>query len=271
MLGMCLCFRDSAAYLEEWLLFHYVQGCRRFYLYNNGSTDEWGTVVRPWVDHGLATVVEYPGLGVQLAMYSDCLARARSDGITWLAFIDDDEFLFATGGQPLPELLKGYGEHAGLAVSWVLFGSGGIEAQESGWVIERFTRSAGYPDPHVKCIVQPQRIVRPRVIGHAFETCAGFSVVDENQRSLTEPLNPAPSALKIRINHYLVKSWMEWRARRARPQADTGKPTPHSEASWREWDQGWSREQDVSAQVFLPAMRSARQDLRLPDSSIKRF
>lgn len=253
MLAACLCFKDSADYLDEWLRFHYVQGFRKFYLYDNGSSDDWRSVVEPWIASGIVEATCYPGCGVQAQIYDDCLARARGN-VRWLAFLDDDEFLYASGGASLPTLLSEFDSHAGLAVSWLLYGSSGQERRREGWVIDRFLFRHPTPDRHVKCVVQPHRTVSSRVIGHCFTTSPPYHIVDECHRPLNEPLNLEPTAARIRINHYLVKSWEEWRLRRLRPQANTGAFTPHPESAWREWDSSWSVHFDSSAQAFSAEM-----------------
>jgi len=268
-LAVCLCFKDSAAYLEEWLLFHYVQGFRRFYLYNNESSDGWRRVVAPWVADGLVECFDYPGLGVQHQIYEDCLARARHR-VTWLAFLDDDEFLYPTGSISLSASLSSYERHAGVAVPWVLFGSGGVVRQTDEWVIRRFQLSAGAPDNHLKCIVRPDRIVRPLVIGHSFEPVPGYQVVDENENVVAAALHPAPSIRTFRINHYIMKSWQEFRFRRSRPQANTGRVKPHSDAAWREWDGSWSAVRDASALSFVAEMEELQNRRRRLLARIRR-
>jgi len=256
MLAACLCFKDSAAYLEEWLLFHHVQGFRRFYLYDNDSTDNWRSIVDPWIRRGLVEAIHFPGLGQQAAMYDDCLARARGE-IEWLAFIDDDEFLFAVGDESLADALHCYRDHAGVAVAWVVFGSNGHELAGPDWVLERFPRSVGRPDQHVKCIVRPDRVIRSTTVGHMFQTIPGFDIVDEQKLPLAMPCHPAPSTQRLRINHYLIKSWEEWCFRRLRPCVDTGEMAPTPERAWRDTDHLNSRVDDPGARRFLPAMRAA--------------
>lgn len=260
-IGACLCFKDSATYLEEWLLFHFVQGIRRFYLYDNDSSDDWRPVVRPWIEAGLVDVRSFPGLGVQQAIYDDCLLRARGQ-VKWLAFIDDDEFLFPTRAEEtLAEVLSEFEGAAGVAVPWVLFGSSGVQAATYKWVIDRFQRSAGGPDQHVKCIVRPDRVERSLCIGHAFLPRGESVMVDENGRHTTEAKVANPSADRLRINHYLVKSWTEWRTRRGRPQADSGRLTQHSETDWRLWDKSWSSVEDRMATRYIAEMQALRQTL----------
>lgn len=260
MLAACLCFRDSSAYLHEWLLFHWVQGIERFYLFDNESADDFPRVLRPWIEASIVSLRAWPGLGQQQAIYDQCLALAPPE-INWLAFLDDDEFLFSPDGQPLPQVLAPFQAQAGVGVSWALYGSSDLVKQTDDWVIERFVRRAPGPDAHVKCIVNPSRVVRSRVIGHMFEVRPGFEIVDENGQPLHEPQREHASFSRLRINHYLVKSWEEFARRRARPQANTGVPTPHPLARWRQWDRTWSEVEDPIARQFLPRMRDAQKEL----------
>jgi len=266
MLGICLLFKDSAQYLEEWLLFHHIQGFRRFFLYNNESSDNWEAVLDPWIKMGAVSVFSCPGTAVQREVYDDCLLRAK-DSVDWLAFIDDDEFIYTNDGCSLEAALFDYADYAGIAVSWLLFGSGGIESWERKWVIDRFQLCAGSPDPHVKCIVRPKYVQHSKLIGHVFEPMEGYSVVDENKRPIAVPLNPRPSINRFCINHYLVKSWAEWKIRRNRPQADTGKPTPHPEAAWRGWDASWSSVHNANILRYRQPMLELAQKLSLPSGT----
>jgi hypothetical protein len=264
MIAACLCFKDSASYLEEWLLFHHLQGIRRFYLYDNESTDDWRPIVEPWIRRGLAEAISFPGAGVQSAVYDDCLQRARGE-VEWLAFIDDDEFLFPVGDEKLSDALHDFRDHAGVAVAWVVYGSNGHEHAGPEWVLERFPRSVGHADNHVKCIVRPERVIRSVVVGHMFEAVPPFAIVDERKAPLEVPRSPTPSANRLRINHYMIKSWSEWRRRRLRPRVDTGDIAPNSESDWRGWDPLNSRVEDRGAQRFIPAMLALRETMRSED------
>lgn len=255
MIGACLIFKDSASYLHEWLAWHIHQGIRYFWLYDNGSQDDWREIVRPWRDFATFETNPWPGKCRQLDAYAHCLQRARGR-VEWLAFIDDDEFLQPTNPQhTLAYLLTGYKRFAGVAVPWMVYGSAGANWRADGWVIERFTHRAPNPDMHVKCIVRPEQIAAPMVSGHQFQPVHGQLIVDENYRPMTSPFAERPSTQRFRINHYLVKSWAEYRARRlARPPVDGH--TPHPESSWREWDIRWSMMHDPSPLHHLDAMRA---------------
>ena len=51
-LAICAIFRDEAPFFAEWLAFHFKVGATHFYLYNNGSTDNFEGVLRPWCNKG---------------------------------------------------------------------------------------------------------------------------------------------------------------------------------------------------------------------------
>src|SRR5215217_1544365 len=118
-LSACLCFKNAAPYVGEWLAFYSALGVEHFYLYNNESTDRYAPVIAPYLDAGAATLVQYPGRGVQQEVYTHCL-HAFGRRTRWMIFCDDDEFLFPVEDVPLPLVLMPYERFAGLAVNWML-------------------------------------------------------------------------------------------------------------------------------------------------------
>src|ERR1035437_1118064 len=66
-LGITTLMLDEARDLREWIEFHRLQGVERFYLYDNGSTDDTEEVVRPYVEEGIAELVPWPHAGAQRA------------------------------------------------------------------------------------------------------------------------------------------------------------------------------------------------------------
>jgi hypothetical protein len=267
MLAACLAFRNTASYLREWLLFHLAVGFDHFYLYNNDSTDDFAPVLTPFralTHHGapLIELIEWPGVAQQLPIYNDCLRRAAANpAVGWLAFIDDDEFLYPATDQTMPDVLRAFEPYAGVAVCWQLYGSSGRIHYDDDWVIRRFTRRAGGPDQHAKCIVRPTRVVKALVSGHQFEPQPGFGVVDEKHRPLTTTLNPCPSADLLRINHYLTKSIEELVVRRTSREIDVGDKNKLPLLEWVRLDRNWNAVEDRSAQRLEPRMRQLAAEL----------
>jgi hypothetical protein len=253
-LSACLCFKNAASYLAEWLAFYTTLGVEHFYLYNNESIDAHEEVIAPYVAAGAATVIDFPGAGIQHAVYTHCL-QSFGPRSRWMMFCDDDEFLFPVKNISLPEALSAYEKFAGVAVAWMLYGSSGHWARPRGLVIENYAMRFAVPDHHLKCIVDPRRVVRPLVAGHQFECISGHVVVDENALPVSGPLHPTPSANILRINHYLTKSRTELIERRRKIQVNTGTVSPLSLDQWLELEASWNQVRDPIAARYGDEVR----------------
>src|SRR5271165_4385432 len=59
-LAICAIFQNEAPYLKEWIEFHKLVGVQHFYLYNNLSTDDYITVLAPYIDTKEVDLVDWP-------------------------------------------------------------------------------------------------------------------------------------------------------------------------------------------------------------------
>jgi len=258
MLAACLAFRNAAPYLREWLLFHLVVGFEKFYLYDNDSTDNWRDVVESVnritkTGQPVVEAIAWPGYFQQNAIYDDCIKRAKNE-VKWLAFIDDDEFLYPSADDRLVDILDHFDEFAGVAACWYLFGSSGNIYAADGLITERFTRRCALPDQHVKCVVQPARVIRAIAGGHQFEPAPGFAMVDENKNLMSGALTSAPTANLLRVNHYLVKSIEELVERRTSRDIGYGDKLKLPLVEWIRLDRGWNQVEDRTASRYHTAM-----------------
>jgi hypothetical protein len=234
-LSICAIFRDEAPYLEEWLRVHGGVGVDHFYLYDNGSRDDFRPILQPWLDKGAATLIDWPHEQGQLSAYADCLARRRRES-RWIAFIDIDEFLFAPDGSDLPAILADFEAFPGVGANWVVFGSGGHLHKPAGLVtrsyerrasfdlrvgFERLLRPGGHPRnmadyplfwAHVKSIVDPREVIRVHT-PHSFQYRNAREAVDENgvpiRGGLLSSISAGVSVNRLRVNHYWSKSLRE--------------------------------------------------------------
>jgi len=247
-LSICAIFRDEAPYLEEWLSFHAGVGVEHFFLYDNGSTDEFRAVLDPWLASGRASLHDWPHKQGQLPAYADCIARHRQAS-RWIAFLDLDEFLFAPGGESLPALLADYESAPGVGANWVVFGSSGHARRPPGLVTRNYTRRAsfdlrvgferllrpgGHPrnmadfplfSAHVKSIVDPREVIQVQT-PHSFKYRGNRLAVDENgapiRGGLLQSISAGVSVSRLRVNHYWSKSIAELEAKVMRGAATQG-------------------------------------------------
>lgn len=221
-LSVVAIMKDEGPYLKEWLDFHILVGVQHFYLYDNGSTDDTFKVIAPYIERGIVDRIDLPGFRMQTAAYTDAINRFGNK-TRWMAVVDIDEFVVPTATDTILEQLRSLPRNFGaLVLTWVMYGSSGHVKKPNGLVTENFkyrgdrTRESG-----CKTIVNPRFVTRWHS-AHINEF-AGF-IVDENGRKLgriNQTWNP-PSFDKIRCNHYITKSYDEYKERRSRRSAGGG-------------------------------------------------
>lgn len=214
-LAACLMFRDSAEYLEEWLRFHQGVGFDHFFLYDNDSKDAFRDIIEPFVNAGQITLHSWPGTARILSAIEHCLETYRDD-CRWMAFLDDDEFLFPAESEHMPEILSRYADYAGVTACWLLFGSSGFRTRPPGLVTSNYRLRAATVNEHGKCIVQPGKVTKPWALGHAFHCRPGETIVDENFERIPGLFPENPSSKVLCLNHYVSKSLEEMQRRRLR-------------------------------------------------------
>lgn len=212
-LSIVAVMKNESPYLKEWLDFHILAGVQKFYLYDNESTDDTRKILKPYIQSGIVDYTFWPGKYQQRAVYIDAINRHSND-TRWMAVIDLDEFIVPTQCDTITEFLYTLPRNFGaLVLSWVMYGSSGHITRPQGLVIENYKyyghsgRASG-----CKSIINPRLCVEHR--NPHINFFAGF-LIDENGRKLgriNQTFNP-PSHQKIRCNHYVTKSFEEYRER----------------------------------------------------------
>src|SRR5262249_55428236 len=160
-----------------------------------------------------------------------CVAQNRLES-RWIAFIDIDEFLFATGGEDLPTVLADFEAFPGVGANWVVFGSSGHLRQPKELVTRSYLRRASfdirvafppllrpggyvrnmgdYPRfcRHIKSIVDPREVIKV-LTPHSFRYRKDRRAVDETATPIRagfhDSMSDAVSVSRLRINHYWSK------------------------------------------------------------------
>lgn len=225
--------KDEGPYLKEWLDFHILVGIKKFFLYDNDSTDNTPEILKPYIERGIVEYHFVPGSQKQLFAYNDILERHSAD-TRYIAFIDLDEFLVPVQNKTIPEFLHTLPQNFTCVVaSWVLYGSSGHIKKPRGLVIENYKYRQPKPSG-CKSIVNPRLIIAPQVHIHFV---AGF-VRDENGRKLgrIDQTNNPPSVNKLRCNHYITKSYEEFQERLARGGPSNGPNSEHIRRKAQKFD-----------------------------------
>ena len=294
MLSAVTLFRDESRYLAEWIEFHLCAGVDHFYLFNHHSaTREHETVLMPYIVAGLVeladafdSLLDENGTVVQQAQLRTFTHAVQTHGADseWMAFIDVDEFLYATGpvtivdpfhgafevNEPsLPEVLLGYREFGGVVVHWMLYGSSGYRDTPVGQVVDRYVWRAQAPARMFKVVAQPSKI--RRLNNHNHDYLPGFFAVDENNEMVAHNTSHkrTQTATVLRINHYRHKSEQHTRARLQRAllqdsfhrHDDSPDITQHSPDASK-LAEVWEEEEGLSNAVWDSSAQRFRQCVR---------
>ena len=136
--SLCLIFKNEAPFLKEWLDYHLTVGVNHFYLYNNNSDDNYKEIVKPYVEKGIVTLIEWPYDHSQFKAYKHCYDNFRSE-TNWLSFLDADEFFVPKYADTIEEWLKPFDKYPAINIHWRMFGTGGkLEHDYCKNVIEQY-------------------------------------------------------------------------------------------------------------------------------------
>ena len=219
-LAVCAIAKNEGPYFKEWIDWHHGQGVEKFYIYDNESTDCTRDVLAQYIDSGLVEYNFWPGQKQQLPAYDDCIERHRLD-TRWLAVIDLDEFIVPIRDSSIPDFLKQMENFSAVEINWLVYGSGGARKQSPGKVMDRF-RKHSLPEHelnhHVKSIINPRCVCC--MIGCHEAACICGYAADSHGKIITKGRKKRrPLQDVIKINHYAIKSYEEFLAKRARGRA----------------------------------------------------
>lgn len=228
-------FKDEPDIID-WLNFHIKIGVERFYLYDNDSTEDYESILRPYIDSGIVVYKKVLGQCKQKPVYRDAVYRYK-DETEWLAIIDLDEYIVPIQENNIKDFLIQYEEYSGIVMNWVMFDSNGLEnRQKDISVVKAYTRvNKNYQsckNKTVKSIVKPKD-VRFVVSVHVCIYKKGKFAVDENFNRHITNIRVATmqnSVKKIRVNHYHCKSKEEYILKISKGFADRKTLRPYCES-----------------------------------------
>jgi glycosyl transferase family 92 len=253
-LTACLKFKDAARFLPEWIEFHQMVGFEHFYLYNNNSTDDYRGALAPYCEEGSVTLYEWPDIPAFPKSDEHCVAHHRHEA-RWIAFLDDDEFLFPANGTDIRKILRRYEAYPALAVHWVMFGSSGHVRRPDGLVLENYLYRQQDVSRAIKSIVNPRRIAASRST-HYWLYKHRQLAADENELPVKGWTSTPATAEVLRINHYWSKSLEDGQNKVARGPVDQWTAeNPRSMELWHKFDKALNAVEDREILRFVPALK----------------
>jgi len=266
--AVCLLARNEARCLLEWMAYNLVLGFDEILVYDNDSID--GT--RQVVEHArkVDPRIRYfawpdiPGLAPQRRAYNHALRRSDAD---WIAFIDADEFIVLREHDRIGDFLAQFDDTIGaVCLHWRIFGSSGHKTYANDLVIRRFQRCAATYDPLVKSIVRRSSVAEMRV--HFAMLASGIHVAANGRQVAARcKIRQIQSEHPAFINHYLLKSVEEYRAKVARGAGSWPPDSPRRRAKykphfWVRFDR--NEAEDPTIARLIPAVEAEMKRLGSP-------
>jgi hypothetical protein len=228
--SLCAVAKNEEAYLDEWWLYYKALGVSTLYLYEN---DESPTL-RQWakIQNKSSSNVHYVHFPTgnnkwpQRMAYHQCLIRSVSDGHTWAALFDLDEYLLLRHHLHIVDFLEEYAMNGSVVVSWMMFGTNNAEAYSPQPVTKRFTKRHPDPDSMVKTIALLSDVDLGKIPEeHFVHLKSGRRSFDTDGNDLThQAISPYRASNLALLFHYRFKSFKEYIAKRERGDGATGKP-----------------------------------------------
>ncbi len=230
--------KDEAPYLSEWIEFHLLQGFERFYIYDNGSTDNLLDVLDPYIKADIVELRRYPpevttrkNFWVMKTTIDEFKGHHK-----WLFHHSIDEYMFCpTSGKTVAEFLKDYEDYSGLAVPWKFYGANGHQTKTDGLVIDRFTEFVYDSSNHIKTIIKVDAAIDSIGNPHVYTYNTGHAVYSNKLQHVTSTPhggateNPHYDLDSILINHYVTMSKEEYEAKMNKGLLDHSQETRRAE------------------------------------------
>lgn len=261
-LGIAAIMKNEAPYIREWIEYHRLVGVEKFYLYDNESTDNTKEVLEPYIQSGVVEYIHFPGVGVknQIRCYSEAVRRFRNN-VKWMAVVDIDEFIVPVTKTKIIDVINDIENEFrlhkrkklfGFAARWAPYGYDRHYEKPEGLVIENF-RKHGSP------VILSKSIFNPRSAIHAAPSSVHTPVYLDLSFGVTErgennPWISPVSIDKIRVNHYVTKSYEEYAKKVRRNQ--TG--FPETKNILPEYDGAYLSEyEDAIMDKYINSLKSA--------------
>lgn len=267
-LAVLAIMKNEGHILEEWIEHYRWQGATRFYLIDNGSTDNTRSAISEYVEREIVFMVCDNRLHIQRSAYNQLLHRARREA-QWLLVCDLDEFVYSRRKfSTIPEFLRSLDDSiTTVQIPWKIFGSNGHRKQPKEVRTSFVERScyrnltspkAGMVTPshtNSKYITRTSRLTHLDI--HTCNVAHGCAILPNMERTSHSYMQPVSEKLLgemcLHLNHYAIQSWEYFRdVKMSRGSADREKDDHVRDISYfRNYDINEIVDEELRKKVLL--------------------
>ena len=203
-------FKNESHILKEWLEHYFYHGVDHIYLINDNSTDNFLSILQPYIDKQVVTLYncnnQQKWVGMQDAKYNHFFHDIIKNSF-WFGILDLDEFLYSPLDINIKNILKKYENENQLHINWVHFGSSGFEKQPSN-VVSNFVKRGEFNSikngpggryNSYKSIIRTNGNIKLGIHSHFYNNT-------NKGKNISFDLEDTP----LLINHYAIQSKEFW-------------------------------------------------------------
>lgn len=218
--------KNESRYIGEWASFHLKAGVRKFYIYDNGSTDNTLDVLSGSLPEDALTIIPWNQtigdaryksvIHNQVLAYAHAASNFGGD-YRWMAFIDVDEFMVPKKASSLTDVLEKLSAYNNISLPWHMYGTSGHKADPGGSVVENYRFRFGDPITsekklrNFKCIIDPCSLTSVRV--HSMQSDGQWLTCNDKGQCVDVKQrfdSGFYSSDEIQLNHYYTRSEEEF-------------------------------------------------------------
>ena len=223
-LSIVAIFKNESWILEEWLNHYLNEGVDHFFLIDNDSSDDYISILKPFIDKKQVTLFKDRKPNNQKGHYNKYILPVKNIS-EWFLVCDLDEFVYSRNEfNKISDYLKKLNDKIGnVFIPWKIFGSSGLKAHPKDGVLNNFSNRAIY-DKNIKNIcVSNNKILCKTIIRSKYlvnlavhiQQCnkSAFQITSDNKylNNLVDNtyININEDILKnsnLHLNHYPIQS-----------------------------------------------------------------
>jgi hypothetical protein len=222
-------FKNEAEIIEEWLKHYINEGCSKFFLINNDSSDNYLEKIENYKDK--IVLVTDNTKHAQTKLYNKYFLE-KIKNYEWTIVCDLDEFIYSRNTfKTISDYLNSVSKNVSqIAINWKIFGSNGyntLDKKEPTSVIQSFTKRINYNKKSgfqgvsnikrdikmnfCKCIARSNKVLK---LGIHYSNVHPNITIDSNNKNIEKlPFIPCNEKIlnsqNLHLNHYAIRSF-DW-------------------------------------------------------------
>lgn len=189
-MNLCLIaiFKNETQIIKEWVNHYLNQGVQKIFLIDNGSSDNYFSIIEPYIKNNIIYLVKDSKPQSQTELYNKYFLNLCKR-YTWAIICDLDEFIYAKNGfkkiSGYLEYINKYKYISQIFIPWKMFGSNGyntLDKLQPESVIKTFTKRFDYSKnkivngitfkenndifTYTKCIVKTKYLLKLNIHSH---------------------------------------------------------------------------------------------------------